>query len=116
LIADEPTTALDVTIQAQILELIASLSREIGTAVLLIPHNLGIAAGMCDRVNVMYAGRIVESSPTTEIFADPQMPYTQGLLDAVPILELPRNRRLTAIEGSPPDLSREMPGCRFADR
>jgi oligopeptide transport system ATP-binding protein len=116
LIADEPTTALDVTIQAQILELIAKLRDELGMGVLLITHDLGIAAGMCDRVNVMYAGRIVESAPVADLFAQPQMPYTRALLDAIPTpLDAPGSR-LRTIEGQPPAPQALPPGCRFAPR
>ncbi len=116
LIADEPTTALDVTIQAQILELIRELSSATGTAVLLITHDLGIAAGMCDRIDVMYAGRMVETSGLEDLFERPRMPYTWGLLDALPRLGLARGARLTTIEGGPPDLAGELVGCRFAPR
>jgi len=116
LIADEPTTALDVTIQAQILELIRELSSETGTAVLLITHDLGIAAGMCDRIDVMYAGRMVETAPLDDLFGHPRMPYTWGLLDALPRLGLARGERLTTIEGGPPDLAGPLSGCRFAPR
>jgi oligopeptide transport system ATP-binding protein len=116
LIADEPTTALDVTIQAQILELIQSLTSEIGTAVLLITHNLGIAAGMCNRIQVMYAGHIVESGKVDDVFYRSRMPYTWGLLDAVPDLEPGGPAKLAAIEGSPPDLRLVSPGCRFEPR
>jgi oligopeptide transport system ATP-binding protein len=116
LIADEPTTALDVTIQAQILELIRELSSASGTAVLLITHDLGIAAGMCDRIDVMYAGRMVETAGLDDLFERPRMPYTWGLLDALPRLGLARGERLTTIEGGPPDLAGELAGCRFAAR
>jgi len=120
ILADEPTTALDVTIQAQILELISLLSDEFHTAVLLITHDLGIAAGMCDRVNVMYAGRIVETGTTDELFEEPRMPYAWGLLDSLPRLDDVRGDRLRTIEGlpplliSPPDACRFEPRCRFA--
>jgi oligopeptide transport system ATP-binding protein len=116
LIADEPTTALDVTIQAQILELIRELSSASGTAVLLITHDLGIAAGMCDRIDVMYAGRMVETAGLDDLFERPRMPYTWGLLDALPRIGLARGERLTTIEGGPPDLAGELAGCRFAAR
>jgi oligopeptide transport system ATP-binding protein len=116
LIADEPTTALDVTIQAQILELIRELSSASGTAVLLITHDLGIAAGMCDRIDVMYAGRMVETAGLDDLFERPRMPYTWGLLDALPRLGLRRGARLTTIEGGPPDLAGQLVGCRFAPR
>jgi oligopeptide transport system ATP-binding protein len=120
ILADEPTTALDVTIQAQILELISRLSDEFHTAVLLITHDLGIAAGMCDRVNVMYAGRIVETGTVDELFERPRMPYSWGLLDSLPRLDDVRGDRLRTIEGlppiliSPPDACRFEPRCRFA--
>jgi oligopeptide/dipeptide ABC transporter ATP-binding protein len=116
LIADEPTTALDVTIQAQILELIVALSRESGTAVLLITHNLGIAASMCDRLAVMYAGRVVETGIVDDIFYRPQMPYSWGLLDAIPQVSTERGARLVTIDGAPPDLSQPAAGCQFAPR
>jgi peptide/nickel transport system ATP-binding protein len=116
LVADEPTTALDVTIQAQILDLIKGLSEAFGLAVLLITHDLGIAAGMCDRVIVMYAGRIVEDGEVTELFEGPQMPYTNGLLKSIPRMESERSRSLYAIEGFPPDLADLVTGCRFAPR
>jgi len=116
ILADEPTTALDVTIQAQILELIETLSDEFGTAVLLITHDLGIAAGMCDRVNVMYAGRIVESGAAAALYHNPRHPYTIALLRSVPRLDRPRQSRLDPIEGSPPDLTQLDPGCSFRPR
>jgi oligopeptide transport system ATP-binding protein len=111
LIADEPTTALDVTIQAQILDLIKRLRRELGTAVILITHDLGVVAGMCDRIAVMYAGSIVESAPVRPLFADPRHPYTLGLLRSIPRLDEDRGRRLVPIDGMPPDLIRMPPGC-----
>lgn len=116
LLADEPTTALDVTIQAQILELIMSLSDELGTAVILITHDLGIAAGMCDRISVMYAGRIVETGPVDDIFENAQMPYTAGLLASLPRLDIETGSRLHTIEGLPPDLIDPGPECRFSVR
>ena len=116
ILADEPTTALDVTIQAQILELISVLSDEFNTAVLLITHDLGIAAGMCDRVNVMYAGRIVESGPVDTIFERPRMPYAWGLLDSLPRLDDVRGDRLRTIEGMPPLLIDVPDTCRFNPR
>jgi len=116
LLADEPTTALDVTIQAQILDLIRSLSQEFGTAVILITHDLGIAAGMCNRVNVMYAGRIVETAAVDDIFEKPRMPYTWGLMDSLPRLDEERGARLRTIEGLPPDLLSPPDACRFAPR
>ena len=115
LIADEPTTALDVTIQAQILELIARLQRDLGMAVLLITHDLGVVAGIADRVNVMYAGRVIENGPTRNVFKAPRMPYTIGLLQSVPRLDEPR-RRLTPIRGTPPDLIDLPPRCAFLPR
>ncbi len=116
LIADEPTTALDVTIQAQILELIASLSRDLGTAVLLITHDLGVAASMCDQVNVMYAGQIVERATTDAIFDDPRMPYTSGLIASIPSLHRGARGKLATIDGAPPDPAVPAAGCRFAAR
>ena len=116
LLADEPTTALDVTIQAQILELIRSLSDEMGTAVILITHDLGIAAGMCNRVNVMYAGRIVETGAVDDIFEHPRMPYAWGLLDSLPRLDEVKGEKLRTIEGLPPDLINPGPECRFSPR
>lgn len=110
LIADEPTSALDVTIQAQILELIQSLSKRLGTAVIMITHDLGIVAGMCDTVIVMYAGRIVEKGTNDEIFDDPKHPYTQGLIKSVPRLDRPRTGRLFSIEGQPPNVI-DLPAC-----
>jgi oligopeptide transport system ATP-binding protein len=116
ILADEPTTALDVTIQAQILELIQRLSDEFHTAVLLITHDLGIAAGMCDRVNVMYAGRIVETGTVDELFERPRMPYSWGLLDSLPRLDDIRGERLRTIEGLPPLLIDPSDACRFEPR
>ena len=116
IIADEPTTALDVTIQAQILELMKSLSRELGIAMVAITHNLGIVARYADRVNVMYAARLVERSSAERLFARPLHPYTAGLLRSVPRLDRPRGRRLETIEGLPPNLLLPPPGCRFAPR
>jgi oligopeptide/dipeptide ABC transporter ATP-binding protein len=115
-LADEPTTALDVTIQAQILELMKSLSRRLGVAMLIITHNLGVVARYADRVNVMYAGKIVERATAREIYADPRHPYTLGLLRSVPRLDEPRRARLQPIPGQPPDLSRLPVGCSFAPR
>ncbi len=116
ILADEPTTALDVTIQAQILELLKDLSRRLGVAMLIITHNLGVVARYADRVNVMYAGRIIERSTAREIYATPRHPYTLGLLASVPRLDEPRRERLAPIEGQPPDLTRLPPGCAFAPR
>jgi oligopeptide transport system ATP-binding protein len=116
LIADEPTTALDVTIQAQILELIADLQDKLGMAVIIITHDLGVVAGMADRISVMYAGRVVETGPTERIFADPRMPYTIGLLQSVPRLDEVRGHRLTPIPGVPPDMTSLPEACAFAPR
>ncbi|MBX6770484.1 MAG: ABC transporter ATP-binding protein [Chloroflexi bacterium] len=116
LIADEPTTALDVTIQAQILELIDELSREARLATILITHNLGIVAGHCSRVVVMYAGRVVEAGPVDEIFARPRHPYTLGLLRCVPRLTRERTRSFYTIPGSPPIVTEPPRGCPFAPR
>ncbi len=116
ILADEPTTALDVTIQAQILELMKDLSRRLKVAMLIITHNLGVVARYADRVNVMYAGRIVEQARAREIYANPRHPYTLGLLRSVPRLDEPRRARLDPIQGQPPDLTRLPPGCAFAPR
>jgi oligopeptide transport system ATP-binding protein len=116
LIADEPTTALDVTIQAQILELINRLKNELGTAVIIITHDLGVVAGMADRVNVMYAGGVVEEGATTEIFGNPRMPYTIGLLRSIPRLDEGEGRKLTPIRGLPPDLINLPQVCPFSPR
>jgi oligopeptide transport system ATP-binding protein len=110
LIADEPTTALDVTIQAQILELINELSERLGTAVILITHSLGVVAGMCDSICVMYAGRIVERGTADEIFSDPKHPYTQGLIKSVPRLDKVSTQRLYSIPGQPPNVI-NLPDC-----
>jgi oligopeptide/dipeptide ABC transporter ATP-binding protein len=115
-LADEPTTALDVTIQAQILELMKGLSRRLGVAMLMITHNLGVVARYADRVNVMYAGKIVERGTAREIYASPRHPYTLGLLRSVPRLDEPRRERLAPIDGQPPDLTRLPAGCAFAPR
>ena len=116
LIADEPTTALDVTIQAQILELLQKLSAEMGTSVLIITHNLGVIARYANRVNVMYAGKIVEGATARELFTNPQHPYTKGLLKSVPRLDQDRTKKLSTIEGSPPDLINLPQGCAFQPR
>jgi oligopeptide/dipeptide ABC transporter ATP-binding protein len=116
ILADEPTTALDVTIQAQILELMQDLSRRLGVAMLIITHNLGVVARYADRVNVMYAGRIIERATAAELYANPRHPYTLGLLRSVPRLDEPRRARLAPIDGQPPDLTRLPPGCSFAPR
>ena len=116
LIADEPTTALDVTIQAQILELMKGLSKEFDTAVMLITHDLGVVAGTCEYVNVMYAGHVVESAPVKQIFETPAHPYTVGLLHSIPRLDDQRGIRLTPIGGQPPDLLNPPAGCPYAPR
>jgi peptide/nickel transport system ATP-binding protein len=116
LIADEPTTALDVTIQAQILELMKDLSRDLGVALVIITHNLGIVARYADRVNVMYAARLAEQGGAADVFAQPLHPYTAGLLRSVPRLDRARGRKLETIEGLPPNLLDPPPGCRFAPR
>ena len=116
LIADEPTTALDVTIQAQILELINQLRHDLGTSIILITHDLGVVAGMSDRLAVMYGGKIVEEGPVETIFEMPSHPYTQGLLQSVPRLDEQKNQRLEPIEGLPPDLSNLPVGCPFHPR
>ena len=116
LIADEPTTALDVTTQREVLELIDSLAAETGMAVLLITHNLGLVAGRMDTVNVMYAGRVVESGPVVEVLASPRHPYTRGLLAAVPALDAPRDTPLADIPGTVPPPDAWPDGCAFAPR
>ncbi len=115
-IADEPTTALDVTIQAQILELMQSLQRDMGLAIILITHDLGVIAETCNEVVVMYAGRVAESGPVNDIFDHPSHPYTRGLLDSIPLLENPRKSRLNVIEGMVPGLQDLPVGCRFQNR
>lgn len=110
LIADEPTSALDVTIQAQILDLIRDLTARLGTAVIMITHSLGVVAGLCDSICVMYAGRIVERGPVDEIFANPRHPYTQGLIKSVPRLDKFTNERLQSIQGQPPNVI-DLPDC-----
>jgi oligopeptide/dipeptide ABC transporter ATP-binding protein len=116
LIADEPTTALDVTIQAQILELMEELCQELGTAVILITHNLGVVARYARRVNVMYAGKIIERGLSRDIYYNPAHPYTRGLLRSVPRLDVTRQDRLEAIEGLPPELDQLPQGCSFYPR
>ena len=116
LIADEPTTALDVTIQAQILDLMRAVVTDRGTALILITHDLGVVAGLCVRVLVMYAGHVVEEAATTELFGRPRHPYTVGLLRSIPRLDEERPVELVPIEGQPPDLSRPIQGCPFAAR
>jgi oligopeptide/dipeptide ABC transporter ATP-binding protein len=115
-IADEPTTALDVTIQAQILDLMQELQRDLGMSIILITHDLGVIADMCDDVIVMYAGRVAESGPVHAIFEQPTHPYTRGLLDSIPRLDHPRKQRLRVIEGMVPALRDLPPGCRFQNR
>jgi len=116
LLADEPTTALDVTIQAQILETMARLSKEFGTAVIIITHNLGVIARYAQRVNVMYAGKIVEASTSREVYGNPRHPYTIGLLKSVPRLDKVKKDKLDPIDGFPPDLIGMPPGCSFYPR
>ena len=116
LIADEPTTALDVTIQAQILDLMRSSVAEMGTALILITHDLGVVAGMARRINVMYAGHIVERAETNELYGRPRHPYTVGLLQSIPRLDAQGRGELVPIQGQPPDLSRDIIGCPFAPR
>ena len=116
IIADEPTTALDVTIQAQILELMKELTRRLGVANIVITHNLGVVARYADRVNVMYAGRIIESGTAEQIYHAPTHPYTLGLLRSVPRMDLPRGQKLVPIQGQPPDLTRLDGGCPFRPR
>ena len=116
IIADEPTTALDVTIQAQILELMNGLTRRLNAALIIITHNLGVVARYARWVNVMYAGRIVESGPATAIYHNPRHPYTMALLQSVPRLDRPRRARLDPVDGQPPDLTRLDEGCAFRPR
>jgi oligopeptide/dipeptide ABC transporter ATP-binding protein len=116
IIADEPTTALDVTIQAQILDLMKSLTTEFGVALIIITHNLGVVARYADRVNIMYAGKVIERGDASEIYANPRHPYTVGLLRSVPRLDLPRRAKLDPIEGQPPDLINLPAGCSFRER
>ena len=116
LIADEPTTALDVTIQAQILELIKNLKQEFGTSVILITHDLGVVAGMTEKIIVMYAGKVFETAPTAELFATPANPYTKGLLKSVPDPAHEAGTELYQIPGLPPDVAHLPPGCPFGER
>ncbi len=116
LIADEPTTALDVTVQAQIIELLKDLNRELRAAIILITHNMAVVASLCSRVLVMYAGRIVESGPTRQIFKSPQHPYTWALLRSIPRVDEKKHERLLNISGLPPDLTNPPPGCKFHPR
>ena len=116
IIADEPTTALDVTIQAQILELMRELTKDMGVALIIITHNLGVVARYAERVIVMYAGRIVESGTADQIYHNPHHPYTIGLLNSVPRMDLHRGKRLIPIEGQPPDLTKLDDGCAYRPR
>src|SRR5260221_299818 len=116
LIADEPTTALDVTVQAQVIQLLKQLNRELGTAIILITHNTALVASMCQRVIVMYAGRVVEGGPVERIFGRPEHPYPWSLLRSVPRVDEARKGRLVSIRGLPPDLVRLPPGCKFHPR
>jgi oligopeptide transport system ATP-binding protein len=116
LIADEPTTSLDVTVQAQLLEILANLRSEYGTAVIIITHNLGVVARYVDRVNVMYAGNLVETAPTDTLYAEPKHPYTLGLLASVPRLDSPRKETLRVIKGLPPNMANLPKGCLFSPR
>jgi oligopeptide transport system ATP-binding protein len=120
LIADEPTTALDVTVQAQILALLRELQRDLGTAIIMITHDLGVVAGLCDEVMVMYGGMVMEHAPTDDLFAQPTHPYTRGLLAAIPRLKTDVSNgagsRLIAIPGTPPQASRQLKACPFAPR
>lgn len=116
LIADEPTTALDVTIQAQILDLLKTIQRETQTSILLITHDLSVVASFCDRVLVMYAGKIIEEAPVDKLFSRPEHPYTQGLLRAIPRLDRAQDQPLIPIIGTPPDLSYPLTGCSFCPR
>jgi len=116
IIADEPTTALDVTIQAQILELMRDLTKRFDVALIIITHNLGVVARYAQRVNVMYAGKIVESGTATDIYHRPLHPYTLGLLRSIPRMDRPRGERLIPIDGQPPDLTRDIVGCAYRPR
>jgi oligopeptide transport system ATP-binding protein len=115
LIADEPTTALDVTVQAQILDLIRREQRELGMAVIFVTHDLGVVAGLCDRVQVMYGGRVMETGDTRTLFHAPAHPYTRALQRSIPGLQ-PKGEELFTIPGSPPDVSKPIAGCAFAPR
>lgn len=116
LIADEPTTALDVTIQAQILELMSDLRNKINSSIILITHDLGVVANLCDSIRVMYAGKIVEEGKTRDIFYEPRHPYTWGLLNSIPKINVEEKERLIPIDGQPPDLLKPPVGCAFAER
>jgi len=116
IIADEPTTALDVTIQAQILELMRQIKEKTGTSLIFITHDLSVVAGYCDRVLVMYAGKIIENASVDQLFANPSHPYTKGLLKSIPRLDTTRDTPLIPIEGTPPTLTESLAGCAFCDR
>ena len=116
LIADEPTTSVDVTVQAHLLELLNNLRAQFGTSVIIITHNMGVVARYADRVNVMYAGRLVETAPTDVLYSEPKHPYTMGLLASVPRLDLARKRKLSVVDGLPPNLARLPKGCAFCPR
>ena len=116
LIADEPTTALDVTIQAQIIDLVKQLQEQLGMAIIWITHDLGVTAGIAKRVNVMYAGRLIEAGAVKEIYSDPHHPYTVGLLGSLPKPDMPLGEKLFSIKGEPPDLVGQIVGCAFAPR
>ena len=116
LFADEPTTALDVTVQAQILQLLGDLRRELGMAMVLVTHDLGVVAGNTDIVAVMYAGEVVEQAPTKKLFANMRMPYTEALLKSIPKIDMPSQKRLQVIEGRLPDPTDRPAGCGFAAR
>jgi peptide/nickel transport system ATP-binding protein len=116
IIADEPTTALDVTVQAQILEVLGTAMEETGAATVLITHDLGVVAGVADRMLVMYAGRVVESGPVDGVYYEPRMPYTLGLLGSLPRLDQTEKQKLTPIKGSPPSMVNPPPGCPFGPR
>ena len=116
IIADEPTTALDVTVQAQILELLKELTRETGSALMLITHDLGVVARYADRVCVMYGGKVIETASAVDLYAKPMHPYTRGLMASIPRLDQPTGRRLVPIKGQPPNLAQLPPGCSFNPR
>jgi len=116
IIADEPTTALDVTIQAQILDLMKQIKDKTGTSFVLITHDMSVVAGYCDRVLVMYAGKVIERAPVEALFNRPSHPYTQGLLQSIPRLDMPAHHPLLPIQGSPPSLTEEIKGCAFCNR
>ena len=116
IIADEPTTALDVTIQAQILDLMQEIKRKTGTSFILITHDMSVVAGYCDRVIVMYCGRVIEKAKVEQLFARPSHPYTQGLLQSIPRLDMAPDQPLVPIEGSPPSSLNSIAGCAFCSR